>query len=134
MFRSYVRAHLGAELPERIGEAPYLVFDAWRRPHFIREANRPSELVWRFFSRSGDVTKDSLRLVLQAVRIEPLRQENNLMDNVVHMFVWMGALISITVVGVSLAWLAAARPDHRLFRTLPSARAAAMSRILDDLS
>ena len=104
-FRSCVRAHLGAELPERLGEARYLVFDARGRPRFIREATRPSELVRQFFSRSGDVTVDWFRPVLQAVGIEPPRQAASLVDSVMHVFVWVGALFSITVVGAALAWL-----------------------------
>jgi|GEM_PF-4918223 len=105
VFRSCVWAHLGAELPERLGKARYLVFDAWGRPHFIREANRPSELVGQLFSRSGDITTDRLRPVLQAVGIEPPRPANTLLDNVVHAFKWIGVLFSIAVVGAALAWL-----------------------------
>lgn len=105
VFRSCVWAHLGAKLPDRLGEARYLVFDAWGRPTFIREASRPSELVRQFFSRSGDVTTDRLRPVLQAVGIEPPRNANNLADKVRHVLTWLVALFSITVVSAALAWL-----------------------------
>jgi hypothetical protein len=98
VFKCCVRAHLGAELPDRLGKARYLVFDARGQPDFIREANRLSELVRQFLSRSGDVTTDGLRPVLHALGIEPLREANNLGDNV------MQVLFSITVVGAALTW------------------------------
>ncbi len=105
VFRNCVRAHLGAELPQRLGKAPYLVFDASGRPRFVREANRPSELVRQFFSRSGDYTTDRFRPVLHAVGLEPPRQAKNLVDNVVHVFARIAVLVSVTVVGAALAWL-----------------------------
>lgn len=104
-FRRCVRARLGAELPERLGDERYLVFDAAGRPGFIREASRPSELVRQFFSRSGDVTTDRFRPLLHAVGLEPARKANNLLDNVTHVFVWLGALFSVTVVGGALLYL-----------------------------
>ncbi len=104
-FRSCVRAHLGVELPERLGRARCLVFDARGQPCFICEANRLSERVRQFLSRSGDVTTGGLRPVLQAVGIEPPRQEKNVVGNVLHVFKWIAALISITVVGAALLWL-----------------------------
>ncbi|HEX2208063.1 MAG TPA: hypothetical protein VHG93_10310 [Longimicrobium sp.] len=104
-FRRSVRRHLGAELPERLGDERYLAFDAAGRPRFIREASRPSELVRQFFSRSGDVTTDRFRPVLQAVGLEPRVQANNLLDRLTHVFVWLGALFSITVVGGALLYL-----------------------------
>jgi hypothetical protein len=102
VFRSCVRAHLGAELPERLGKARYLVFDACGQPHFICEATRPSELVRQFLSRSGDVTTDRLRPVLRTVGIEPPRRAKDL---VMYLFNWIAALVFITVVGVALTWL-----------------------------
>ncbi|HEX9938226.1 MAG TPA: hypothetical protein VGB15_13920 [Longimicrobium sp.] len=105
VFRDCVRAHLGAELPDRLGEARYLVFDASGRPHFIREANRPSELVRRLFSRSGDVTADRLYPVLQAVGIESPRHANSLMEKVMLVSIRMVALFSLTVLGAALLWL-----------------------------
>ncbi|HEX2208781.1 MAG TPA: hypothetical protein VHG93_13970 [Longimicrobium sp.] len=104
-FRICVRAHLGAELPERLGKARYLVFDAGGRPHFIREANRPSELVQQVFSRTGDFTTDWFRPVLQAVGIEPPRRANTLVDNVLHVILWVAALIGITLTCMALALL-----------------------------
>jgi hypothetical protein len=104
-FRRRVRTHLGAELPERMGAARYLVFDASGRPRFIREANRPSELSRQVLSRSGNVATDRFRPVLQAVGLEPPVQANNLMDNLMHVFVWLAALLSVTLLGAALAWL-----------------------------
>lgn len=105
VFRYCVRAHLGVKLPDRLGEARYLVFDARGRPHFIREANRPSERVRRFLSRSGDDATDRFGPVLKAVGIEPPHQANSLMDNVGHVLKWIGVLFSITLLGAALAWL-----------------------------
>lgn len=45
VFRRGVRVSLGAELPERLSDERYLVFDASGRPHLIREANRPTEMI-----------------------------------------------------------------------------------------
>ena len=104
-FRSCVRVHRGAELPERLGADRYLVFDASWRPHFIHEANRPSELIRQIFSRSGNAGTDRFRPVLQAVGLEPPLQANNLVDNALHVFVWLCAILSLTVVGAALAWL-----------------------------
>lgn len=104
-FRRCVRAHLGVELPERLGEARYLVFDAAGQPRFIREASRPSELVRQFLSRSGDIATDWLHPVLHATGLEPFRRPNTALDKVTHVIVWLGALFSITVLGVAVAWL-----------------------------
>lgn len=105
VFRNCVRAHLGAELPEQLGKARYLVFDARGRPHFVREANRPSELVRQVFSRTGDLATDRLRPVLQAVGLEAPLRANNLVNKVVHVFVWIGALFCMTVLGAALIYL-----------------------------
>lgn len=104
-FRRCVRARRGVELPQRLGADRYLVFDASWRPHFIREANRPSELIRQILSRSGNVVTDRFRPVLQAVGLEPPLQANNLVDNAVHVFVWLCAIFSVTIVGAALAWL-----------------------------
>jgi hypothetical protein len=104
-FRSCVRAHLGATLPERLGNARYLVFDTWGRPRFIREANRPSELVQQLFSRSGDAATDRLRPVLQALGLALPRKANNLVQNVLHVFLWVWAVVCITLTGMALALL-----------------------------
>lgn len=103
--RRCVRAHLGAELPARLGSARYLVFDASGRPRFVREANRPSELVRQAFSRSGNVVADRFRPVLQALGLEPPHRPRTLMDNASHVFLWACAGISIAMVGVAVALL-----------------------------
>jgi hypothetical protein len=104
-FRACVRAHLGAELPGRLGRARYLVFDASGRPRFIHEANRPSELIRQVFSRSGSVVSDRFRPILQAFGLEPPLRPNNLVDNAMHVFLWVCALVSITAVGAAVALL-----------------------------
>jgi hypothetical protein len=103
--RATVRAHLHAELPERLGGAQYLTFDASGQPRFVREADRPAQLIRQIFSRSGDVTADRFRPVLRALGVEPPRRPDNLPGNAVHVFLWLSALFSITVVFAALAWL-----------------------------
>jgi hypothetical protein len=104
-FRRCVRVHLGAELPERLGEARYLVFDASGRPRLIREASRPSELIRQVFSPSDTVVPNRLLPVLQAVGLEPPLQANTLVHRAARVFVRLGALFSITIVAGSLAVL-----------------------------
>jgi hypothetical protein len=95
-----------AELPERPGAAQYLTFDASGRPRFVREANRPGELIRQIFSRSGDVSRDMFRPVLKSLGIEPHTEPNNLLGNAIHVSLWLSAFFSITVVLAALAWLA----------------------------
>lgn len=71
VFRRSVRVHLCAELPERLGDERYLAFDALGRPHLIREANRPTEMLQPIFARSGDAVTDRFRPVLRAVGLAP---------------------------------------------------------------
>jgi hypothetical protein len=104
-FRDCVRPHLPAELPERLGRAQYLIFDASGRPHFLREANRPTELIRQLFSRSGDVTADRFLPILKALGIEPPPRPNDLASSAAHVFLWLSALFSLIVVFAALAWL-----------------------------
>lgn len=105
VFRRYMRTHLGAELPERLDGARYLVFDASGRPRLIREASRPSELVRQLYTRSGNVVPDRFRPVLLALGLEPPSRPNNLMENVMHVLVWLTTAFSAAVLGAALAWL-----------------------------
>jgi hypothetical protein len=97
-FRACVRARLHAELPERLGHAQYLMFDTSGRPHFVREADRPAELIRQIFSRSGNAATDRFRPVLKALNIKLPPQPNNLLNNAVHVFLWLSTLILITSV------------------------------------
>jgi hypothetical protein len=105
VFRRCVRANLGAELPERLGEARYLVFDASGRPRFLREASRPSEVMRQIFSRSGDVSTDRFRPVLQALGLEPPREPDNLLDKAVHVLLWLFSSVCIVLAGTALVLL-----------------------------
>jgi hypothetical protein len=103
-FRDCVRARLGAELPGRLGRAQYLTFDASGRPHFVREANRPTDLIRQLFSRSGDVTSDRFRPVLKALNIEIPPRRPDLMEKAAQAFLWLCTLFAITIVSVSILW------------------------------
>jgi hypothetical protein len=105
VFRRSVRRYLGAELPERLGEERYLVFDTAGRPRLIREASRPSELVRQFLTRSGDVGTDRFRPVLREAGLELPVQTHGLLDSVMHGFKWLAVIFCITVVGGSLLYL-----------------------------
>lgn len=105
VLRAAVRAHLHAELPERPGKARYLTFDAAGRPHFVSEANRPTQLIRQIFSRSGDVTTNRFRPVLKALGIKPPPPPHNLLNNAIHISLWLSAIFSITVVSAALVWL-----------------------------
>jgi hypothetical protein len=104
-FRDCVRPYLPAELPERLGRAQYLIFDAAGRPHFLREANRPSELIRQLFSRTGDVTADRFLPILRALGIEPPPRPRDLMSGAAQVFLWLCTLISLIAVFASLGWL-----------------------------
>lgn len=101
-FRECVRARLGAELPERPGKAQYLTFDASGRPRFVREANRLADLTRQVFSRSGDVTSDRFRPVLDALDIEVPTRSRGLAETASQVFLWLCALFSITIVFVAV--------------------------------
>lgn len=104
-FRDCVRPHLPAELPERLGRTQYLIFDASGQPHFLREANRPTELIRQLFSRSGDVTADRFRPVLKALGIEPPPRPNDLGSSAAQVFLWLSTFFSLILVFAALAWL-----------------------------
>lgn len=101
-FRSLVQKQRPAKLPERLGKAPYLIFDASWNPYFIREANSPAELARQVFSRSGDVTTDNLRPVLKALNIELPSQPNNLFNNFISVLPWLAALPAIGLVFIAV--------------------------------
>lgn len=105
LFRRCVRVHLGAELPERIGDARYLVFDASGRPRFIREATRPTEVVRQVFARRGNVETDRFRPILRAVGLEPHHQPHTVVDNAVHVMLWISAAVCIALTGTAVALL-----------------------------
>jgi hypothetical protein len=110
-FRSHLQTLRSIELPNRLGKAPYLIFDTSWNPHFVREANRPAELARQIFSRSGDITRDRLRPVFKSLNIELPSQPNNLLKNVMVVFLWLSAFvaISLTFVAIALAVIALTR-------------------------
>jgi hypothetical protein len=105
LFRRYLRMHLGAQLPERLGGARYLVFDASGRPHLVREANRPTEVIRQLFARSGSVATDWFLPVLRAVGLEPHHQPPTLVENAMHVLLWVSAAVCIALTGVAAALL-----------------------------
>ena len=104
-FRDCVRKYLPAELPERLSRAQYLIFDAAGRPHFLREADRPTDLIRQLYSRSGDVSADRFLPILKALGIEPLPRTKSLMPNAGQIFLWVCTFISIISVLIALGWL-----------------------------
>lgn len=101
-FRNHLQARRSLKLPARLRKEPYLILDASWTPYFIREANRPTELVRQIFSRAGDVSKDNLRPVLEALGIELSTPPNNLFNNFTTVMLWLVALFSIGLVFASL--------------------------------
>lgn len=104
-FRDCVRPHLPAKLPERLGRAQYLIFDASGRPYLLREANRPPDLIRQLFSRSGDVTADRFLPILKALGIEPPPRSHDLASSAAQVFLWLSTLFSLIFVFAALAWL-----------------------------
>jgi hypothetical protein len=100
-FRSHLQAHLPTRLPEQLGRARFLLFDHFWHPHFVDEANRPSQLIHQLFSRAGDVMRDNLRPVLKALNLELPTQRNHLLDNLVTVLLWLGAIFSVGFVLLS---------------------------------
>lgn len=102
-FRDCVRPYLRAELPERLGRARYLVFDAAGQPRLLREDNRPLNLVQQLYSRSGDVTADRFLPILKALGIELPPRPKNL--QAAQVFLWVCTFISIVSILMALGWL-----------------------------
>lgn len=100
-FRSHLQAHTPTKLPEQLGRARFLVFDHSWQPHFVEEANRPSQLIRQLFSRAGDVTRDNLRPVLEALNLKLPDQRNHLLDNFVTVGLWLGTFFSAGLVLIS---------------------------------
>jgi hypothetical protein len=101
-FRTHLQSHVPTLLPKQLGRARFLLFDHSWHPHFIEEANRPSQLVRQLFSRAGDVTRDNLRPVLKALNLDLPIQHNNWLNNLTTGGLWLGALFSAGVVLVAV--------------------------------
>ena len=102
-FRSHLQSMFPTELPEQLGRARFLTFDHSWNPHFVEEANRPSQLILQLFSRSGDVTRDNLRPLLKALDLSLPTQSNNLGNIAVTAGLWLAVLFSVGLVFVSIA-------------------------------
>lgn len=100
-FRNHLQSHIPTKLPERLGRARFLLFDHSWHPHFVEEANRPSQLIRQLFSRAGDISRDHLRPVLKALNLELPTQRNHLLDNLVTVLLWLGAIFSVGFVLLS---------------------------------
>ena len=48
-FRHHLESRFPTNLPEQLGRARFLVFDHSWNPHFVEEANRPSQLILQLF-------------------------------------------------------------------------------------
>ena len=102
-FRSHLQSKFPTKLPEQPGRARFLIFDHSWNPHFVEEANRPSQLLRQLFSRSGDITKDNLRPLLKALGLSLPTQPNNLANIVMTAGLWLAVLLSAGLVFFSLA-------------------------------
>jgi len=102
-FRSHLQSQFPTKLPKQLGRARFLIFDHSWHPHFVEEANRPSQLVHQLFSRSGDITRDNLRPLLKALDLSLPNQPNNLANNLTTVGLWLAALFSSGLVFVSVS-------------------------------
>lgn len=102
-FRSHLESQFPTKLPKQLGRARFLIFDHCWHPYFVEEANRPSQLVRQFCSRSGDVSKDNLRPLLKALNLHLPTQPNNLITNLITVGLWVVALFSVGLVFVSVS-------------------------------
>lgn len=103
-FRTHLQSHVPTELPERLGRARFLIFDRTWHPQFIEEANRPSQLVHQFFSRSGDVSRDNLQPVLKALNLDLPARPHSLFQNILTAGLWLIAIASVGLVIVALTF------------------------------
>lgn len=101
-FRNLVHLKSPARLPEHPGKFFYLIFDRSWNPFFIREANRPTELIRQAISPSADIITDRFQPVLRALGIEIPPSHNNLLDRVVRLFSLLVAVLAIGLVLVTL--------------------------------
>jgi len=102
-FRSHLQSHVPTKLPKQLGRARFLIFDHSWHPHFVEEANRPSQLVHQLFSRSGDITRDNLRPLLKALDLSLPDQSKNLANNLMTVGLWLVALFSSGLVFLSVS-------------------------------
>jgi hypothetical protein len=105
-FRDHLQASLPTRLPEQLGHARFLIFDRSWQPHFVEEANRPSQLFQQVFSRSGNIASDNLRPLLKALNLEPPPQPATVANNLSTIGLWLTAFFSVSLVLLSLAFAA----------------------------
>jgi hypothetical protein len=101
-FRNLVHLKSPARLPEHLGKSLYLIFDRSWNPFFIREANRPTELIRQAISPSANIVTDRFEPVLRALGIEVPSRNNNLLGRVVAVLPWLVAALAIGLVLVTL--------------------------------
>lgn len=101
-FRDLAHNACPTKLPELPQGFPYLIFDSSWNPYFIREANRPNELVRQIMSTSGDVIIDRWRPVLNALNIEMPPQPNNWLSKATTVFMWLIVFFDVGLVIVAI--------------------------------
>lgn len=101
-FRRHLHSQFPTKLPEQLGRARFLIFDHSWQPHFVEEANRPSQLLHQLFSRSGDISRDNLLPLLKALDLSLPDQPNNLANNLMTVGLWLIALFSSGLVFLSV--------------------------------
>lgn len=102
-FRDHIQSKFPTKLPNQLGNNRFLTFDQSWHPHFVEEANRPSQLVGQVFSRTGDVSKDNLRPLLKALNLNLPIEPNNLVNNFMTVGIWLIALLSAGLVFFSFS-------------------------------
>lgn len=102
-FRDHIQSKFPTKLPIQLGNTRFLTFDQSWHPHFVEEANRPSQLVGQVFSRSGDVSKDNLRPLLKALNLNLPIEPNNLVNNFMTVGLWLIALFYAGLVFISFS-------------------------------
>ncbi|PYP90016.1 MAG: hypothetical protein DMF61_02105 [Blastocatellia bacterium AA13] len=113
-FRAFVEQRCPAKLPEDIGKNRYLIFDASWNARLLNEENGPAAWIRQAVTRSGDVTIDRLRPVLDELKIAiPVKRETldervisagiGLMMTLIAGFVAVVVLISVVRVLIAFA-------------------------------
>jgi hypothetical protein len=103
-FRDIVSNACPAKLPEGVQKFHYLLFDANWNVYFLREDNRPLQLISQIMSSSGDIIVDRWRPILSALNIESPPRSNNWFNKVLTIFLWLVAVISANLVFLAILY------------------------------
>ena len=101
-FTDHLESCCPAKLPEQLGRARFLLFDHSWHPHFVEEANRPTQLIHQLSSHGGDISRDNLRPVLKALNLEFPVRPNNLLTNLMTVAIWIIVSVSSSLVFISV--------------------------------